>query len=132
MKRHCIQLTRCLSAIARLAVIFPLLIATLGHPAFSQTGRTIKVVVPFPAGGSASIVARLLAEQISKSQGPTMIIENSPGAGASIGYELASRAAPDGNTLLIAANSIVINPLLRKTNYDPLTSFEAICYTESH
>lgn len=56
-----------------------------------------------------------------------MIVDNRPGAGASIAYELAARAAPDGNTLVIASNSVVINPLLKKTNYNPLTSYEAIC-----
>ena len=50
------------------------------------------------------------------------------GAGAVIGYEAVSRAAPDGNTLLVNAPSFVINPLLRKVNYDPLIGFEPICY----
>src|SRR6266478_3952598 len=102
-----------------------------GQSAWAQTARTIRIVVPFPAGGSADILARLLGEQINKSQGPTVLIENRPGAGASIAYELVARAPPDGNTLVINANSIVINPLLRKVSYDPLTSFEPICYLVS-
>jgi len=57
-----------------------------------------------------------------------MVIENRPGAGAVIGTEAVSRAAADGNTLLMVANSFVINPHLRKLNYEPLTSFEPICY----
>ena len=57
-----------------------------------------------------------------------MVVENRPGGGASIAYEAVARAAPDGNTLVINGNSIVINPHLRKVNYDPLTSFEPICY----
>jgi tripartite-type tricarboxylate transporter receptor subunit TctC len=76
-------------------------------------------------------LARLLGEQIHKAQGPTVLIDNRPGAGASIGYDAAARAAPDGNTLVIAANSIVINPLLKTTTYDPLHSYEAICYLVS-
>ena len=96
-----------------------------------QAARTIRIVVPFPAGGSADILARLLGEQINKANGPTVVIENRPGGGASIAYEAVARAAPDGNTLVINGNSIVINPNLRKVNYDPIASFEPICYLVS-
>jgi tripartite-type tricarboxylate transporter receptor subunit TctC len=113
------------------AAVFTALIALANHGAWSQAGRTIKIVVPFPAGGSATILARLLGDQISKAQGPTVIIENRPGAGAAIAYEAVARAAPDGNTLVINGNSLVINPHLKKVTYDPLTSFEPICYLVS-
>jgi tripartite-type tricarboxylate transporter receptor subunit TctC len=105
-----------------------LLLAMMGADAWAQTARTIRLVVPFPAGGSADILARLLGEQISKTQGPTIVIENRPGGGASIAYDAVARAAPDGNTLVINGNSLVINPNLRKVNYDPFTSFEPVCY----
>jgi tripartite-type tricarboxylate transporter receptor subunit TctC len=104
------------------------LLPLAGHPAAAQTARTIRIVVPFPAGGSADILARLLGEHIAKNQGTSVVIENRPGGGASIAYEAVARAAPDGNTLVINGNSIVINPHLRKVNYDPLTSFEPVCY----
>jgi tripartite-type tricarboxylate transporter receptor subunit TctC len=113
------------------ALLGILSISLSGYSAWSQASRTIRIVVPFPAGGIADILARLLGEQINKSQGPTVLIENRPGAGASIAYELVARAPPDGNTLVINANSIVINPLLRKVTYDPLNSFEPICYLVS-
>src|SRR5712671_5492593 len=109
------------------AALAILSVGMFGHVAFSQAGRTIRIVVPFPPGGSADILARLLGEQINKANGPTVIIENRPGGGASIAYEAVARAAPDGNTLLINANSFVINPHLRKVNYDPVISFEPIC-----
>ena len=60
------------------------------------TKQTLKIVVPYAPGGGADILARLLAEQISRTQGSTMVIENRPGAGAAIGAEAVSRAAPDG------------------------------------
>ncbi|MBV8422540.1 MAG: tripartite tricarboxylate transporter substrate binding protein [Hyphomicrobiales bacterium] len=69
----------------------------------------------------------MLAEEIGRA-GPMMVIENRLGAGSVIGTEAVSRAAADGNTLLMVGNSFVINPHLRKLNYDPLTSFEPICY----
>src|SRR5262249_40330457 len=106
----------------------------LGLLTFSPTAwsqRTIKVVVPFPPGGSADILARLIGEQVGRTQGVTVVTENRPGAGASIAYEAVARAAPDANTLVINGNSLVINPHLRKVNYDPLTSFEPVCYLVS-
>jgi tripartite-type tricarboxylate transporter receptor subunit TctC len=101
--------------------------ALADHGAWSQTARTIKIVNPYPPGGTADIVARVLSEQIGRSQGVTMVIENRPGGGTVIGTEAVARAAPDGNTLLITSVVLVINPHLRKLNYDPLTSFEPIC-----
>ena len=102
-----------------------------GHVAWSQTTKTIKIVIPSPPGGGSEMLARVLAGQISQAQGPTMVIENRPGAGTIIGTEAVARAAPDGNTLLITSTAFVVNPHLRKSSYDPLTSFEPICYLAS-
>jgi tripartite-type tricarboxylate transporter receptor subunit TctC len=97
-----------------------------GDSAWSQT-RTIKLVVPYPPGGAVDVAARLLAEEMGKASGSTMVVEDRPGAASVIGTEAASRAAPNGNTLLIVASAFVVAPHLRKLNYDPLTSFEPIC-----
>jgi len=94
----------------------------------SQTTETIKIIVPSTGGGGADVLARLLANQISRAQNITMIVENRPGASNTIGTEAASRAAPDGRTLLINQPEFVINPHLRNLNYDPLTSFTPVCY----
>src|SRR5215471_7126264 len=118
-------LGRFLRPVAQAAIALTILLAACD--AQSQTAKTTKLVVPFPAGGSADILARLLADQIGRDRGLPWIVENRPGAGAVIGYEAVSRAAPDGNTLLINAPSFVINPQLRKVNYDPLIDFEPIC-----
>ena len=115
------------AAAAALTVISVCLLAVSDPSAWSQTARTVRVVVPFPPGGAIDTLARLLAEEIGRA-GPMMVIENRLGAGSVIGTEAVSRAAADGNTLLMVGNSFVINPHLRKLNYDPLTSFEPICY----
>jgi tripartite-type tricarboxylate transporter receptor subunit TctC len=107
-----------------------LLFTTLMAMAFAASASSaepIKVIVPIPPGGALDIMARVLAEQISRAHGPAMIVENRPGADTMIGTDLVARAAPDGKTLLIAGTGLVINPLLRKTNYNPLTSFAPIC-----
>src|SRR5262249_35332696 len=122
------QLPQGLHLLAR-AITFSaagLLLLAFGQGALSQTA-TIKIVNPYPPGGTADIIARLLGEQVGRTQGVTMMVENRPGGGTAIGTEAAARAAPDGGTLLITSVVLVINPHLRKLNYDPLTSFEPIC-----
>ena len=99
----------------------------LRDSAWSQT-RIIKLVTPYPSGGINESMFRVIADQIGRQGGPTFIIEARPGAGTMIGTEAVSRAAPDGNTVLIVGNSFVIHPHLRKLTYDPLTSFDPICY----
>jgi tripartite-type tricarboxylate transporter receptor subunit TctC len=101
--------------------------AMSGIGAWSEPARTIKIIDPFPPGAPEYLAARLLGDQIARAHGPSFVIENRPGAGSAIGTEAASRAEPDGNTLLIASPAIVINSQLRKLNYDPLKSFEPIC-----
>jgi tripartite-type tricarboxylate transporter receptor subunit TctC len=117
-----------MSTVSRLSACLAIsLLAISGHRAWPQTISTVKIVVPVPPGGATDFVARLLAEQIGRAQGIAFTIENRSGAGGIIGAEAASRAAPDGNTLLIHSNSFLIDPLVQKTNYYPLTSFEPIC-----
>ncbi|HWF95186.1 MAG TPA: tripartite tricarboxylate transporter substrate binding protein, partial [Xanthobacteraceae bacterium] len=109
-----------------LAVLSLLALSPTSRNASSQS-RTIKIVNPFPPGGTADIIARVLADQISRTQSVTMLIEDRPGAGTVIGTELAARATPDGNTLLITTSALVINAHLRKVTYKPLASFDPIC-----
>jgi tripartite-type tricarboxylate transporter receptor subunit TctC len=96
--------------------------------ATAQTDRRpVRLLVGFASGSSVDIIGRLMAEQINKAQGLTMIVENLPGAGTLIATEAAARSAADGNTLLMISPPFVINSHLRKLSYDPLTSFEPIC-----
>jgi tripartite-type tricarboxylate transporter receptor subunit TctC len=111
-----------------LCSIILLLLGLQSADAQSHAGRVVHIVVPSTAGGGADVLARLLANHISRSQDQTLVVENRPGAGNTIGTEAVARAAPDGNTLLITTPEFVINPHLRKLSYDPLTSFAPICY----
>jgi tripartite-type tricarboxylate transporter receptor subunit TctC len=99
----------------------------VGQGAWSQTTRTIKITVPVPPGGGLDFLTRLLAEQIGRSRGQTIVVESRPGAGGRIATEAASRLPPDGTNLLMTSPSFVIDPHVRKVNYEPLTSFEPIC-----
>ena len=97
------------------------------HTGWGQSTRTIKVVVPYAPGGGADTFARIVTDQIGRSRGPTMVIENRPGAGTVIATEAVARAAPDGSTLLIADSNFLFMSQVRKLSYDPRTSFEPIC-----
>jgi tripartite-type tricarboxylate transporter receptor subunit TctC len=114
-----------------LPVIWAIAIALAGQSAWSQTTRTIKIVAPAAPGGVADTVARLLGEQIGRAQGQMILIENRTGAGGVIAAEAVSRAAPDGNTVLMMGSDTLIPPHLRKLNFDLLSSFEPICYLVS-
>jgi tripartite-type tricarboxylate transporter receptor subunit TctC len=102
------------------------LLLVVHDSAWSQA-RVVKLVVPFPGGGLNESMFRVVADQIGRQGGPTFVIEARPGAGTTIATEAVSRAAPDGNTVLIVSNSFVISPHVRKLTYDPLTSFVPIC-----
>jgi tripartite-type tricarboxylate transporter receptor subunit TctC len=95
--------------------------------AWSQVAKTVRIVTPFAPGGAASVLAGTVADQISKSQDFTAVIENKPGEGTLTATEAVARSPADGNTVLVTNLALLINAHLRKTDYDPLTSFEPIC-----
>jgi tripartite-type tricarboxylate transporter receptor subunit TctC len=103
-----------------------------GHSARSQAARTIKVVVAVPAASLAYTQANIFVEQISEAfsqtQGPTIEIATRTLADGTMGAEDVLHAAPDGNTVLMTSNVFIINPYVRTVHYDPLTSFEPVCY----
>jgi tripartite-type tricarboxylate transporter receptor subunit TctC len=110
------------------AAVFAVLGVLLPRDALPQTTRTIKLIVPAAPGASTDFVARLSADHISRTQGVTAVVENRPGANGMIGVDGVSRASPDGNTLLVTANTYLLDDLLRKPNYHPVTSFDPICF----
>ena len=95
--------------------------------AAAQSGRTIRVIVPYPPGGSADVLARVLAQEINATEGVNIVVENRPGTGTVTATDFVSRQPADGNTVLVMSNSFVINAHMRKLNYDPLTSFAHVC-----
>jgi tripartite-type tricarboxylate transporter receptor subunit TctC len=113
------------------SLISAIALALSASGAWSQTARTFKIVVPYPPASGPDILSRLMGEQIGRAQGPSVVVENRPGGGTVIGTEAVARAAPDGSTVLLVANSFVVNPALKKGNYDVSSSFEPICYLAS-
>jgi tripartite-type tricarboxylate transporter receptor subunit TctC len=89
----------------------------------SYPNKPIHMIVPFAAGGSTDVAARLVGQHLSKAFGQQVVIENRTGANGNIGTEAAAKAAPDGYTLLIAPDSVAANPHVYKVEYDALKDF---------
>ena len=90
--------------------------------------KPITYIVPFPAGGTTDVLARLIGQQLGPALGTTIVIDNKGGAGGSVGSEMAARAAPDGYTILggtISSHAINVS-LYPKLGYDPVKSFEPV------
>ena len=114
-------LTRCL--IAALTTLIPFAVAAQSWPA-----KSVKIVVPFAAGGATDVVARLLAQKLSESWGQAVVVENKAGAGGNIGADVVAKSPADGYTLLMASGSIVTaNPHMYKAlTYDPARDLVAV------
>ncbi len=105
------------------------LVALAGTAASAQTypDRPITMIVPYAAGGSSDVLARLLGERLAKSLGQQIVIDNRAGAGSRLGTEVAAKAAPDGYTLLLADMPHAIVPAIQKgVHYDPVADFSPI------
>ncbi|RZT39471.1 tripartite tricarboxylate transporter substrate binding protein [Cupriavidus agavae] len=108
-----------------LAMAAALLAAAPAHAAYPD--HPIRWVVPFPAGGAMDNIARTLGEDMAKTLGQAIVVENRPGAGGNIGAELVARAPADGYTMIIVANGMAVNPALYgKLAYDPLKDFAPV------
>jgi tripartite-type tricarboxylate transporter receptor subunit TctC len=103
-------------------------VATLVPAATAWPARPLRLVVPFPPGGSTDILGREIAHKLQDALGQPVVVENKPGAGGSIGSAEAARAAGDGYTLLMGhIGTLAVNPsLYPKLPYDPRTSFAPV------
>src|SRR3954452_3225361 len=82
--------------------------------------KPIRFIVPFPAGGSTDVAARLVGEYLSRSLGQQVYVENKTGANGNIGIEAAAKSAPDGYTILVSTDALSSNPHVYKMSIDPL------------
>jgi len=110
------------------------LIVTLGlllaagsvHAQPAYPSRPIRLIVPFPPGGGADIVARVMAQKVTQSFGVSVVVDNRPGAAGMIGTEIAVRANADGYTMIVVEGGYAANAAVYKLNYDPLSDLVPI------
>jgi tripartite-type tricarboxylate transporter receptor subunit TctC len=106
----------------KLCVGLVALVAAMSTGAQAQDwpSRPLRFVVPFPAGGSTDVGARLIGEHLSRSLGQQIVVENKSGANGNIGMETAAKSAADGYTVLVTTDAVSSNPHVYKMNIDPL------------
>ena len=111
-----------------LAIAFPTI--ALAQDSVNYPARSIKIIVPVAPGGTVDMVARSLAEALTKSLGQQVIVENKPGASSLLGTNFVAKSAPDGYTLLAHSTTFVTAPvLLKNAGYEPLKDFIPITVT---
>jgi tripartite-type tricarboxylate transporter receptor subunit TctC len=93
--------------------------------------KPVRLIIPFPPGGSNDVVGRMIAQHLSDRLGQQVVVDNRGGAGGIIGTEAASKAAPDGYTLLVISIAHAVSPWLYQLHYDPIKSFTPVAILAS-
>jgi len=108
-------------------------LAALPATALAQAwpNKPIRLVTPFAPGGGTDFIARLIAQKLTEKLGQSVIVDNKPGAGSTMGTEIAIKAAPDGYTLLLTPASYTVNANIYKLNFDPVTDITPIVQISS-
>jgi tripartite-type tricarboxylate transporter receptor subunit TctC len=116
-----------MNAMTRLACLAAAILVTAAFAQDSFPDHPIRVIVPFTAGSGTDVVARIVGENMSKTLGQPIVIENRPGAGGTVGAAVVAKSAPDGYTLLVHSAGHVANPAIYKElPYDTLRDFAGV------
>lgn len=94
--------------------------------AHAYPSKPVRVLVPLTPGGGADIVARVVSQRLTETLGQQFVVDNRPGAGGSVAYELLARSAPDGHTLALGSGSMVSAQLMSKMSFDTLRDFAGV------
>lgn len=128
IRRHALGLTAAAAAVVALGALF-------AAPVAAQTNfpnRPIRIIVPYPAGGSTDFMARKFARPLGELLGQPVIVDNKPGASATIGTMAAAASPPDGYTMVLVNGGFIIAPILNRqaANYDPVHDFAPLSMVE--
>jgi tripartite-type tricarboxylate transporter receptor subunit TctC len=116
---------RALRVVATLACVLPALLS--GAPAWgAYPDKPVRLIVPSPPGGGNDIMARLAGQKLTEAWGRQVLVDNRPGAGGAIAFEMAARAEPNGYTLLLGSTNFTVLPDITKVNYDPIKDFVSV------
>jgi tripartite-type tricarboxylate transporter receptor subunit TctC len=119
---------RRLTLFAAMALVIALATAALAQ---DYPTKPVRLIIPFPPGGSNDVVGRMVATQLGERLGKQVVVDNRGGAGGVLGTEVAAGAAPDGYTILVISLAYTVNPWLYKLKYDPLKSFVPVAMLAS-
>lgn len=119
---------RFVSAATAAAALIALVSFSDGALAQAYPSKPVRLIAPFPPGGSTDVLARIVAQKLGDSLGRQVIVENRPGAASNLGHEIAAKAAPDGYTLLLTSSSALVTNqfLYKRLNFDPHKDFAPI------
>jgi tripartite-type tricarboxylate transporter receptor subunit TctC len=121
MKSRLVKTLGILIAVSILLIFPSAVLAADSYPS-----KPIKLIIPFPPGGSNDIVGRLIAAKLTERLGKQVVVDNRGGAGGVLGTEMVAKSEPDGYTLLIASAAYGFNPALYKLPFDPVKSFAPV------
>lgn len=126
MKNKRAKILTTIGMLLGLSAAFAFFSASAVLAAEAYPSRPVRLIIPFPPGGSNDIVGRLIASKLSESLGKQVVVDNRGGAGGVLGTEMAAKSDPDGYTLLIVSAAYGFNPALYKLPFDPVKSFTPI------
>jgi tripartite-type tricarboxylate transporter receptor subunit TctC len=110
-------------ALAALALAMAVALPAAAQQQAEWPKHPIRFIVPFPAGGSTDVAARVIANSLTRVLGQQVVVENKSGASGNVGFEAAARSAPDGYSVLIASDQVASAPHVFKVSFDPLKDF---------
>jgi tripartite-type tricarboxylate transporter receptor subunit TctC len=113
------------------ACALAMLLASLAHAQSAWPSKPIRWVVPFPPGGPADVVTRIVSAKLAERTGQPAVVENRAGAGGNVGHEAAAKAAPDGYTVLFVVPAIITNPFFLKASIDPFKELAPVIHLDS-
>jgi tripartite-type tricarboxylate transporter receptor subunit TctC len=103
------------------------LLAAANAPAQNYPSKTVRIIVPYPPGGTSDILARLLSPKLNETFGQPVVVDNRPGANGNIGADMVAKSAPDGHTMLLAdLGALTISPSIYKLPFDPVRDFAPV------
>jgi len=125
------MMTRILAALAAAAVFLAGACAAQAQTSAPWPSKPLRWIVPFPPGGSADVISRVVAQKLAERIGQPVVVENRAGASGNVGHEAVAKAAPDGYNVLFVVPGIVTNPYFFKTSVDPFKDLAPVIHLDS-
>ncbi len=115
-----------MTALTRRAILLGAVAAPVASRAIAQSGNVVRIIVPFPPGGTVDPIARMVQPGLQQKLGQTIIIENKPGASGSIGTAMAAKSPPDGSNWVFVFDTHAVNPFLQNLPFDTEKDLEPV------